>query len=98
MRSLVVAVALLSGAGAAEAQRLDSLRMYCSQARALVASRGAVILGSGPHVYDRFVSDSRFCLPGEVARASWAPTADTPYCPVGNLCQTPDLNRRLLSR
>jgi hypothetical protein len=98
MRSLLIAVALLSGVAAAEAQRLDSMRMSCDKARAIVASRGAVILGSGPHVYDRFVSGSRFCEVGEVARASWAPTADNAYCPVGNLCQTPENNRRIFTR
>src|SRR5262245_51485428 len=98
MRSLIVAASLLATLAAAEAQRLDSTRMSCGQARALVESRGAVVLGSGPHVYDRYVSGSRFCEAGEVARASWAPTADNAYCPIGNLCQTPENNRRILSR
>lgn len=91
MRSLLIAASLLSSAFAANAQRLNSLRMTCDQARAIVASRGAVLLGSGPHVYDRYVAGSRFCEPGEVARILGA---DRRYAVVPGRQPLPDAGKQ----
>ena len=67
---------LLSTAGSALSQaRPDSLRMTCNQARAFVAARGAVILGSGPHIYDRIVSDQRFCTWPQGVQRTTVPTS-----------------------
>ena len=90
MRALVAAVALLSGIAAAEAQRLDTLRLSCGQVRAAVARNGAVILGTGPNIYDRYVVDRRFCAFGEITRPGWVQARDTPSCLAGGLCYTPD--------
>ncbi len=97
MRSLIIAAALIAGATAAVA-RPDTLRMTCNQARAVVASQGAAVLGSGPNIYDRYVADRRFCPPGDVARASYVQTIDAPYCPVGGVCVTPESSRRHFRR
>jgi hypothetical protein len=79
---------LVSTAGSAFAQaRPDSLRMTCNQARAFVAARGAVILGSGPHVYDRIVSDNRFCTWPQGVERTTVPTLDTRACFAGYVCR-----------
>jgi hypothetical protein len=65
--------------------------MSCRQAAGLVASRGAIVLGTGAYTYDRYVSDQRFCLRSEVTIPEWVPTADTPQCFVGYRCKEADL-------
>ena len=71
----------------ATAQSLGStLAMSCGQAAGLVASRGAVVLGTGGHTYDRFVNDQRFCLRTEMTEPVWVPAQDTPQCLVGYRC------------
>jgi hypothetical protein len=75
----------------AQAQgRPDSLRMSCASARAFVSSRGAVVLGSGPNLYDRYVASQRFCLPDEITKPSWVPTRDTRQCFIGYRCERVD--------
>jgi hypothetical protein len=74
-------------ADAAMAQgRPSTVRMTCAQARGLVAAHGAIVLGTGGYTYDRFVAHRGFCLITESTRAAWAPTIDTPHCPVGYTC------------
>ncbi|MET0606349.1 MAG: hypothetical protein ABWZ80_07820 [Beijerinckiaceae bacterium] len=89
MRALLIAAALLA-ASTAEAQRLDTLRMSCGQTRAVVAQQGAVILGTGPNIYDRYVANSNFCAFGETTRPGWVQTRDNANCVAGGLCYTPD--------
>jgi hypothetical protein len=75
---------------AAAQPRASSLAMSCRQAAGLVASRGAVVLGTGGHTYDRFVADQRFCLRTEVIEPAWVPAGDTPQCLVGYRCKEAD--------
>jgi hypothetical protein len=86
---LVAAVALFSGLGSGVfAQgRPDSLRMTCEAARRLVSERGAVILGSGPDIFDRFVATQAFCQRDEYTEPVWVPTGDTKQCFVGYRCK-----------
>lgn len=64
--------------------------MACAQARGLVAAYGSIVLGTGPHTYDRYVLHRGFCFPGQTIRSEWVPTADTPQCFVGYTCQDDD--------
>jgi hypothetical protein len=57
--TLIVAIALSTGAVAQT--RPLTLGMGCGQARALVTSRGAVVLSTGQNTYDRYVSSGAFC-------------------------------------
>jgi hypothetical protein len=66
--------------------RPDSLAMTCGQAAALVSSRGAIVLGTGRYLYDRFVHHRGFCAITEATKPAWVPTADTPQCFVGYTC------------
>ena len=77
---------------ASPAQAMPStLQMSCSQAAYLVASRGAVVLRTGPNTYDRYVRGNGFCMWGEIAVPEWVPTADTGQCFIGYRC---DARRR----
>ena len=89
----VVVAALVAGIGwvgaslpAAAQGRPDSLSMSCDQARALLRSRGALVIGTGPHIYDRYVTDRRFCAVTEGTRPAWIATRDTRQCMVGYTC------------
>jgi hypothetical protein len=84
--SLVALAACLLATSAA-AQRASSVQMSCRQAAGLVAARGAVVLGTGGHTYDRFVRHRGFCLNTEVTEPAWVPTRDTPQCLVGYRCK-----------
>lgn len=92
MRVTAFAAAMLA-ATAAHAQRLDVSRLTCAQTRAAVARSGAVILGSGPCIYDRYVADLRFCAFGEITKPGFIATRDNPDCFAGGLCNTPDRQR-----
>lgn len=74
-------------AGLAQAQnRPDSLLMSCASARSLVSTRGAVVLGSGPDIYDRYVATQGFCQRDEMTKPGWVATSDTRQCFVGYVC------------
>ena len=84
----VTLAALVSAPTLALAQpRQSTLSMSCQQARALVASRGAIVLGTGPYTYDRYVAHAGFCQIEETAEVAYEPTADQPQCPIGNRCR-----------
>ena len=83
---VVAVIALLLLAEAAVAQRQSTLSMTCTQARGVVAARGAAVLSTGRHTFDRFVASPRFCLPGEYAYAAHAPTRDRSRCRLGYRC------------
>ncbi len=64
-----------------------STALTCSRAAGLVASHGAVVLGTRVYTYDRYVSSQRFCVLGETTEPAWVPTADNPQCLVGYQCR-----------
>jgi hypothetical protein len=68
--------------------RPSTLAMSCQQARALVASRGAIVLSTGRHTYDRFVAHVGFCEIEQTTEPAFEPTADHPQCPIGNRCRS----------
>lgn len=74
-------------AGAAQAQgRPDTLNMTCAQAQAMVVRSGAVVLSTGPNLYDRYVTALRYCSPGQQLAPSWVRSADNPQCYIYNRC------------
>lgn len=68
------------------AQRPDTRSMTCQQAASLVANRGAVVLSTGPDIYDRYVRHEGMCWSGYYGRPAFAPTRDRPNCMVGYYC------------
>ncbi|HRP77985.1 MAG TPA: hypothetical protein PL183_02665 [Aquamicrobium sp.] len=62
--------------------RPDARTMSCERVHALIAERGAVVLTTGRHTYDRYVLDGRFCDMREVARPITIPTKGGEACVV----------------
>ena len=62
--------------------RPDARTMSCERVQALIAERGAVVLTTGRHTYDRYVLDGRFCEMREVARPLTIPTKGGEACVV----------------
>ncbi|MCP8938972.1 hypothetical protein NK718_10630 [Alsobacter sp. SYSU M60028] len=88
MKRTLLALALLAEAGSAAAQgRPDTLTMTCRDAQALVNRSGALVLGTGPFVYDRYVANQTYCSQGEMAQPDWLRTRDSSACMVGYLCK-----------
>jgi len=65
--------------------------MTCAQARSLVASRGVVVLRTGPGTYDRYVRDASLCAVAEAPKSAWVRTADVAHCPVGGTCRPSEI-------
>lgn len=65
-------------------------RMSCAAAARLVQRAGGIVLTTGPHTYDRFVKDRRFCQSTEVTKPEWVRTADDPQCFIGYSCRESD--------
>lgn len=87
IRTLASLLLLLVTANVAEA-RPSTLTMSCHQAQRMVASRGAVVMTTGPHTYDRFVANPGFCEVAEWAHSATARTKDRQDCPMGYICNT----------
>lgn len=83
--STAAAAALLATAASAQ-PRPSTLGMSCAQTRALVASRGAVVLGTGPYTYDRYVAHTGFCPHDQTTEPAYERTRDNPQCYVGDRC------------
>ena len=83
MRTLLLTLPFILMADAALAQgRPNSLAMSCASVQALIQQRGGVVIGSGPNIFDRFVSSARYCMGGETYDYTWVRTRDVPQCPV----------------
>ncbi len=69
--------------------RPDARQMTCGQVQSLLNERGAAVLTTGRHTYDRYVATGQFCSIGERAVRDWIATRDTDECRV-NRCQIAD--------
>ncbi len=65
----------------------------CGRAQAAVRANGAAVIHSTRSIYDRYVTDQRFCVLGETTQAAWIVTTDNPQCFVGYRCVARDYNR-----
>jgi hypothetical protein len=89
MRWFTALLTLALGSTACVAQsRPNTIRLTCQQAAALVQSRGSIVLGTGPHLYERYVTSCQYCFNDEYLLPSWVQTADNPQCFVGYHCDT----------
>jgi hypothetical protein len=88
MKTLIITVALVTTATSAMA-RPSTVAMSCRQAGGLVATAGAIVLGTGGYTYDRFVAHRGYCLRTEIDEPAYVPAADTPQCFVGYRCREP---------
>lgn len=88
MKTLLFTACLLVAAVAHA--RPDSMNMTCAEAKNLVDAHGAIVIGTGPHIYDRYVAHGGYCMSGEVAKPAWIETADDFQCMVGYRCAQDD--------
>lgn len=96
-RPLSLAIAGLAAmitTGFAHAQsRPEASQLTCQAASALVNSRGAVVLTTGPGTYERVVRDGGACLQGDdYLLPAYLATKDSRSCGVGFYC-SPRINR-----
>ncbi|MDQ0303201.1 hypothetical protein [Ancylobacter polymorphus] len=81
-----IATSLLLPLPASAQAMPNSLTMSCAQARALVAREGAVVIRTGPDLFDRYVTNPSYCQ-SQRSRPAWIPTRDDPQCLVGQECR-----------
>ncbi len=67
--------------------RPDTRAMTCAQAQALVKQQGAVVMSTGTHTYQRFVSTRAYCDRSEITWPLYAPTRDNAQCFVAYYCK-----------
>ena len=83
----MAAIAAVLVPSLADAARPDARTMSCAQAQSLVRSRGAVVLTTGQHTYDRFVATAQFCSSDQVLERTWITTNGGDRCDVGYICR-----------
>jgi hypothetical protein len=100
MKMLLIALAAVTLAGPAHAiSRYNSESMTCASVQATLEREGAAILryrsARNPNLtlYDRYVSNGRFCSGGETAVNAWVPTRDRTECFV-RVCKSLDFDDR----
>jgi hypothetical protein len=81
MRKILIACALLGASLPSAAAPVYTITgMQCSQVQAAIQAEGSVILRwrskRGMTLYDRYVSDRRFCRPGEIVSFASVPAGD----------------------
>ena len=81
---LTIAVALLGALSSPllAQGRPDARQMTCGQVQDLIDRRGAVVLTTGRHTYDRYVAAGQFCSIGETSTMATIATRDTNQCRV----------------
>ena len=82
----IIAIVSIADSKAAQS-RPDTNRMTCGAAKALVMKHGGIVLGTGPSIYDRYVSSRAYCLSSQITEASYVATADDRQCFVGYTCR-----------
>lgn len=74
-------------AGAQAQARPNTLSMPCATAASIVKNAGAIVLGTGPDIYDRYVATRAFCQRDEELIPRWIAARDTPACFIGYVCE-----------
>jgi hypothetical protein len=62
--------------------RSDARRMTCAEVQALIDREGAVVLTTGDHIYQRYVSNNSACGHMNAAQQTSIGTRDTRHCTV----------------
>ncbi|MDJ0931870.1 hypothetical protein [Breoghania sp.] len=87
--SILILVSCILSVGSAYAARPDTRSMTCAQAQDFVRCHGAVVMTTGPHTFQRFVSQQRYCDRWQQLFPERAPTRDNSQCVVGYRCDEP---------
>lgn len=83
MKFILVAAALLTSGSAFAFSSLDH---SCQEAHDAVMANGAMIIHTGPDLYDRYVSHDAYCELNQRTQPAWIPTMDSDACFVGYTC------------
>lgn len=60
--------------------------MTCAQTKAIIQSKGAALINSGPDVFNRYVKDAAYCLEDQYLQPAWVRTLDNKACFIGYYC------------
>jgi hypothetical protein len=83
MRTLCAAAAVaMTATTVMAANRPDTRSMSCEQVRSFIRDRGAVVMTTGQHTYDRFVARDSACYRPDIAWQTTVRARDTGACPV----------------
>ena len=95
LRAATIALfAIAACASGAQAQgRPSTTAMTCAAASSFVASRGAVVIGTGGDTYERVVTNQSFCQHGQETKPLFSPTRDNGACMIGYYCFDPTRDR-----
>ena len=66
--------------------RPSTTEMPCASVAGLVATRGAVVLSTGPNTYDRYVANGDACDRGQGTEPAFERTHDAAQCFIGYRC------------
>ncbi|MCC2097139.1 MAG: hypothetical protein KDJ29_09615 [Hyphomicrobiales bacterium] len=81
-----IAAATMALSAPAQA-RPDTTRMSCPAARDMVSRYGAIVMNTGGHTFDRFVSNRGYCTPQEDIKPAFVPDRNGRSCFVGYTCE-----------
>ncbi|MCB4768984.1 hypothetical protein LGR54_10245 [Ancylobacter sp. Lp-2] len=88
MRTFLLSLPFVLLASSAFAQSMpNSLNMTCTATSNLVRQHGAVVIGTGPNIFDRYVANQRYCNVQQVTTPVWLQTSDNPQCFIGYRCR-----------
>ena len=95
MNKTALTLALCLAATHALAQgRPQTTSMTCNAAKALVTAQGAIVLGTGRDLFDRYVRSQNFCAGGQQTLTGFVPTSDNSQCLIGYRCFDPPQETR----
>ncbi|MCF3934264.1 hypothetical protein L1787_12680 [Acuticoccus sp. M5D2P5] len=89
--ALLPVIVLAFAAAPAEA-RPDTRTMTCEAVNGFIQKEGAVVMTTGRYTFRRFVANRAYCDPWQWAQPEYAPTRDTPKCPVFGVCYDPPID------
>ena len=85
--ALCVTLVWMGTSGATAQERVLAPSMPCAGVAALVETRGAVVISTGPFTFDRVVRDQSFCELETTTAPAYVPSADLRLCFAGYRCR-----------
>jgi hypothetical protein len=93
VKKIILAIALSGFTSSVFAQsRPDSAQLPCATVAGIVQREGAVIVGTGPYTYDRYVRDESVCYANQILKPAWVLSRDQAQCFIGYTCREHERN------
>ncbi|AEV38344.1 hypothetical protein PSE_3840 [Pseudovibrio sp. FO-BEG1] len=83
---------LVSAASIAQAALVNTGDLTASEAKALVQDKGAIVLSTGPGLYDRYVANASYCATHEETERAYVVTKDSNHSLIGYTCVVDNKN------